>query len=284
MIGIIGCGFVGSSVAAGFKGVHQIDIYDKFQSEKSTVSNLSSLVEKAEILFVCLPTPMTKEGRCDISLIEDTLLAVDSSCDRLNKNIIAVIKSTIPPGTTKNLQQKLDKVSLVFNPEFLTEANHIEDFQNQKRIVLGVANNNIDAANRVKTMYLVKFPSVPYVICEAIDAEMIKYFCNCYLATKVSFANEMKQLCVTLGANYERIVEAAVYDPRISSSHLAVPGPDGKAGFGGSCFPKDINALITVMKDNNVKAQVLEAVWAKNLEVRPERDWESLKGRAIVDD
>jgi len=284
MIGVVGCGFVGSSIVEGFRGIHHLEVYDKFQKQKSTVSTLKELITKVEIVFVCLPTPMSKSGRCEIGIVKTTLKKIDSYCEGLKKEVIAVIKSTIPPGTTQNLQDDLNYVKLVFNPEFLTEANHIQDFENQTRIVLGTTVNNKEAADKVKTMYLVKFPSVPYVLCRAIDAEMIKYFCNCFLATKVSFANEMKQLCDKVGANYERVVEGAVYDPRIGTSHLAVPGPDGKNGFGGSCFPKDTNAILTVMKDNAIKSEVLSGVWNKNLEVRPEKDWEELRGRAIVDD
>jgi UDPglucose 6-dehydrogenase len=195
-----------------------------------------------------------------------------------------VIKSTVPPGTTKALQKKTSaSIDVVFNPEFLTEANHIEDFKNQKRIVLGGDNCN-ESLEKIKTMYMRQFPEVPYVICGSLEAEITKYFCNCYLATKVSFANEMRQLCDSLNADYNRIVEASVYDTRIGKSHFSVPGPDGKRGFGGSCFPKDINAIISVMEQNSVDAKVLRAVWDKNLEVRPEKDWEKLKGRAVVDD
>jgi UDPglucose 6-dehydrogenase len=133
-------------------------------------------------------------------------------------------------------------------------------------------------------MYMKQFPTVPYVVCGSLEAELTKYFCNCFLATKVSFANEMKQLCDSLGADYERVVESSVYDDRIGNSHLAVPGPDGSWGFGGSCFPKDINALIYTMGRHHITPTVLNAVWQKNLEVRPQKDWENLKGRAVIDE
>jgi len=132
-------------------------------------------------------------------------------------------------------------------------------------------------------MYMKQFPTVPYVLCGSLEAEITKYFCNCFLATKVSFANEMKQYCDAVGADYERVVESSIYDDRVGKSHLAVPGPDGHNGFGGSCFPKDINALIFSMKQQGLNSVLLSAVWDKNLEVRPEKDWESLKGRAVTD-
>jgi UDPglucose 6-dehydrogenase len=113
-------------------------------------------------------------------------------------------------------------------------------------------------------------------------AESVKYFTNCFLATKVSFANEFKQICDHIEVDYDKVVEYALYDSRIGRTHFSSPGPDGKPGFGGSCFPKDLNALIHFAKQLEVKPTVLESVWQKNLEVRPEKDWEQLQGRAVT--
>ena len=112
---------------------------------------------------------------------------------------------------------------------------------------------------------------------------MVKYFCNCFLATKVSFANEMRQICEQKNIDYDKVVEYSLYDNRIGKTHLSTPGPDGKHGFGGSCFPKDVNAIIKVMTDCNINPLVMSAVWEKNLEVRPQKDWENLKGRAVTE-
>jgi UDPglucose 6-dehydrogenase len=113
---------------------------------------------------------------------------------------------------------------------------------------------------------------------------MVKYFTNCFLATKVSFANEMKQICDQCDIDYDKVTEYALYDTRIGPTHLSVPGPDGNLGFGGSCFPKDLNALIDLSKNIDINCKVLKAVWEKNLEVRPEKDWELLKGRAVTNE
>jgi UDPglucose 6-dehydrogenase len=107
---------------------------------------------------------------------------------------------------------------------------------------------------------------------------------NCYFATKVSFLNEMRQIADRCGANWDMAIEGFIRDGRIGHSHLAVPGPDGKFGFGGSCFPKDIQAIINFAEELGVEPDVLKGVWNKNLEVRPERDWENLKGRAVVEE
>lgn len=281
-VGIVGCGFVGSSLREGLRDSVTVNVYDKFNTDLSTVDSLSDLVTESDILFVCLPTPMRRTGECDTTLVEDTVRLIDNYCEGDDK--VVVIKSTVPPGTTKRLQLiTRDCCSIIFNPEFLTEANHIEDFKNQKRIILG-GDNCKEALTKVKSMYMKQFPSVPYVLCGSLEAELTKYFCNCFLATKVSFANEMKQYCDALGADYDRVVESSVYDDRVGKSHLSVPGPDGQLGFGGSCFPKDVNALIYSMKAKNINPSLLSAVWQKNLEVRPGKDWEQLRGRAVTDD
>jgi len=114
-------------------------------------------------------------------------------------------------------------------------------------------------------------------------AEMIKYMNNCFFATKVSFMNEMKLVADRCNVDWNRAVEGFVRDGRIGHTHLNVPGPDGKLGFGGSCFPKDIQAMIQFGKDLGVDTATLKGAWKTNLEVRPKKDWENLKGRAIVE-
>ena len=113
---------------------------------------------------------------------------------------------------------------------------------------------------------------------------MVKYFLNCFLATKVSFANEMKTVCDAVDIDYDKVLEYALYDDRIGKTHFSTPGPDGKPGFGGSCFPKDLNALVYLMKNLEIDATLLQAVWDKNILLRPEKDWEKLLGRAISDE
>jgi UDPglucose 6-dehydrogenase len=171
------------------------------------------------------------------------------------------------------------KFGIVFNPEFLTEANFIEDFKNQSRIIIG---GKRPYSTQLRSIYSKVFPNTTIIKTGSKTAEMVKYMTNTFLATKVSFANEMYQICERLGIDYDKVVEYSTYDERLGKSHWAVPGPDGKFGFGGSCFPKDINALIKVAEDLKVVSFVLDGAWETNLNVRPERDWEELKGRAVV--
>ena len=192
-----------------------------------------------------------------------------------------VIKSTVPPGTTRQLNKECTFSQVVFNPEFLTEANYIDDFKNQSRIIVGGPR---PGSTIIKNLYKKAFYNTPIIKTGSNTAEMVKYFLNCFLATKVSFANEMRSICDNVDIDYDKVVEYALYDNRIGKTHFATPGPDGKRGFGGSCFPKDINAMIAFAKENGVLPTVLEAVWDKNLEVRPERDWEKLLGRAVSEE
>ena len=104
------------------------------------------------------------------------------------------------------------------------------------------------------------------------------------LSTKVSFANEIKLICDSVGINYDEMIKIATLDKRLGSSHWAVPGPDGRKVFGGSCFPKDLQALIYFSSSIGLSPVLLKSVWEKNLDVRPEKDWEKLLGRAVVND
>lgn len=311
-IAVIGQGFVGGSLTTVFaERGFDVYVYDKAgkvatggktlsKVEGAVGMNLSSIrdlvkacqLEKnfSNVFFVCLPTPMFEDGEADLSIVEGALreLAEAGGPDRT-----AVVKSTVPPGSTERWNKMFEGTGLhvVFNPEFLTEANALDDMRNQNRIILGGPRPWINA---VKLIFQTAFPKVPLVKTSSTTAEMVKYTINCFLATKVSFANEMAQLCEALdekGLNidYDKVVEYAKLDGRLGNSHWAVPGPvpthDGRyvRGFGGHCFPKDLNALVYVAEALGVDMKVLKGAWAKNLEVRgPEdRDWEHMQGRAV---
>ena len=274
-IGIVGQGFVGSAIREGLKDSFTIETYDKFSQEKSTCSSLVEICEKTFIVFLCLPTPMKKDGSCDLTILNGVIEEINAIA---SGDHILIIKSTIPPGTTASFNKIYENVKIVFSPEFLTEANSFEDFKSQNRIIVG---GERPASTIVKNLLRVAFPKINIVKTGSNTAEMVKYFTNCFLATKVSFANEMRQICEQVDIDYDKVVEYSLYDERIGKTHLSSPGPDGSLGFGGSCFPKDVNALISFSKKLDVSPTVLSAVWHKNLEVRPEKDWEKLKGRAV---
>ena len=280
-IGIIGQGFVGTAVKEGLKKFHEIDTFD-LDETKRDVDYIEDIIDRNNIIFVCLPTPMKKDGSCDISIVENTVMELDNlALTRQCSNRIVVIKSTIPPGTTEKLNEECKHIQVVFNPEFLTEANFIEDFKNQDRIIIGGIR---PASTKVRQLFYKAFPNAHIIKTSSTIAEMVKYTTNCFLSTKVSFANEMKQICDKIDVDYDKVIEYATYDERLGKSHWSVPGPDGKLGFGGSCFPKDINALISLSDDLGLWLHTLMGVWHTNCDVRPEEDWKELKGRAVVDE
>ena len=272
-IGIVGQGFVGTAVNEGLKQYHNIETYDI--AKTSTCKSLADLSEKSDVVFVCLPTPMKKDGSCHIDIVESTLLGLNI----INECKTIVVKSTIPPGTTEKWNSLFTNIQVVFNPEFLTEANAIEDFKNQNRIIIGGPR---PATTKVKRVFAKAFPKVPIIKTGSTIAEMVKYFLNSFLATKVSFANEMYQICEGLGIDYDKVTEYAIYDERLGKSHLNVPGPDGDFGYGGHCFPKDVKALINVAQDLLIEPHMLIATNEKNNKVRKNRDWEKQEGRAVI--
>ncbi len=167
---------------------------------------------------------------------------------------------------------------LVFSPEFLTEANYIQDFKDCNRMIFGGATD--DTSECIRLLSTV-FPEKSYLMTDLRSAEMVKYFINTFLAVKVSFANEMREICDAVSIDYDNVKRLALYDNRIGTSHLMVPGPDGNKGFGGTCFPKDINALIHFAESQGLEPSVLKAAWDKNLKVRENKDWLTMFGRAV---
>jgi len=280
-IGIVGQGYVGTAVKEVFSKHYDVDTYD-LDKDKCSVDYLEDLVELTNIIFVCVPTPMKKDGSCDTSIVEAVVKDInDMVVSRNVSGRIVAIKSTIPPGTTNRLNKECHNISVIFNPEFLTEANFIDDFKNQNRIIIG---GERPSTTKLRQVYSLVFPDTKIVKTGSKTAEMVKYMTNTFLATKVSFANEMKLICDELKIDYDKVVEYSTYDERLGKSHWAVPGPDGKMGFGGSCFPKDLNALIDMCYKMTIPAKTLFGAWETNLKVRPEQDWKKLKGRAVVEE
>ena len=270
-LGVIGHGYVGESQSFAFSPSFNVKVYDK-DSLKST-HKLDEVLE-SDFIFVCVPTPMKKDGSQDLSYIE-------SFFKTAKEGPLYIIKSTVVPGTTNLLINKFKNLKIVFSPEFLTERTAKLDILTQTRIILG---GNKNLTNKVREIYNIRFKNKTIIETDALTAEYIKYMNNTFFASKVSIMNEFYRLANHLGVDWETALYGFVSDQRIGDSHLNVPGPDGKLGFGGTCFPKDINAFISLAKKNNINMNVLEAAWKTNLEVRPEKDWEKLKGRAVSDD
>jgi len=277
-IGIIGQGFVGTAVKEGLKNFFEIETYDL--NKKCTCNSLEEISGKSEVLFVCLPTPMKKNGESHLGIVTEVLESLNAiNLDWEVERKTVILKSTVPPTSTSNWNLMLNNIEIVFNPEFLTEANSLEDFKNQNRIILGGPSK---ATTKVRRIFTKAFPKVPIIKTDSTTAEMVKYLTNTFLATKVSFANEIYKVCDRINVDYDKVIEYARYDDRLGYSHWNVPGPDGKKGFSGSCFPKDILAFIYFAENMGMDLNTLQGAWETNTEVRPERDWEDLKGRAVI--
>ena len=292
-IGIVGNGFVGSAVAYGFSPQCGYDanvrIHDK-QKERSNCS-LAETVNESDFIFLSVPTPSNPDGSIHLGIVEQALDEINEAKANVNKRRknVVLIRSTVVPGTTRKLAKKYPFLNLVFNPEFLTERSAKFDFINQSRFIIGGRTHKSEFArwevSAVAQLFRHRFgESTPVVMCNYETAEIIKYMNNCFFAVKVSFLNEMRMLADKNNVDWDVAVDGFVRDGRIGHSHLQVPGPDGKFGFGGSCFPKDIRAMIQFGEENGVDMKTLAGAWETNLEVRPEKDWEDLRGRSVVDD
>jgi len=279
-IGVVGNGFVGSSVAFGFSPQcgcdAEVKIYDKDKSK--SLNSLEEVVNESDFIFVSVPTPSNKDGSINL----DVVYNIFDEMDKINyrKDNIFLLRSTVIPGVTKKLQEKYKNLNIVFNPEFLTERSAKFDFINQTRFIIGGDEVN---TNRVADLFRWRFGNtIPVIETNFETSEMIKYMNNCFFATKVSFMNDMRKIADKSDVDWDLAVEGFVRDGRIGHSHLAVPGPDGKYGFGGSCFPKDVQAMINHAQSVGVNPMTLIGAWETNVQVRPEKDWEELKGRAVV--
>ena len=273
-IGIIGNGFVGSAIMHGFiLHIDDIMIYDK--DPKRSTHQLGKLVSDCEVLFVCVPTPMFESGECDLSIVENVVDEI-CACSFRKEGQVIVVKSTVVPGTVERLAEKYPSVDFVFNPEFLTERKARLDFINTSRIVLG--SNKQEALDAVEKLYRIRFPHTQIIKTDFGTAQLIKYMANCFFATKVSFMNEMYQLCNAIDGDWDKAMEGFITDGRIGNSHIDVPGHDGDFGFGGKCFPKDLNAMIKRAEALGVNPSVMKGAWEKNTEVRQDLDWYDIPG------
>ncbi len=276
-IGIIGNGFVGSAILHGFiLHVEDILIYDK--DPKRSTHSMQDIANNSNVIFICVPTPMFESGECDLSIVEKVVKELSCYSEIYNK--VIVVKSTVVPGTLEGLASKYPEMNFVFNPEFLTERKARLDFINTSRIVLG--SNKTRACDVVENLYRERFPYTKIIKTDFGTAQLIKYMANCFFATKVSFMNEMRQICDAIDGNWDSAVDGFISDGRIGNSHIDVPGHDGDFGFGGKCFPKDLNAMIKKAEKLGIKPSVMKGAWEKNAEVRTNLDWYDIPG-AVTD-
>jgi nucleotide sugar dehydrogenase len=287
-IGVIGNGFVGK--ATSLLECKDIDliVYDIVPEICRPIGTTLYDICKCDLVFISVPTPMNKNGSCHLNILKNVISDIRKIQNKLNiEHLIIVNRCTVPVGTS-------DDFNCNFMPEFLTEKNFKEDFINNPDWIFGLNQGKSKKTdelfknkitNLINLSYknnCIKSNKVHFV--NNKEAEMIKLFRNNFLSTKIAFCNEIYEFSQLCGMNYETVRELATRDPRIGQSHTNVPGHDGKIGYGGTCFPKDTNNLLHQMKEKGMKSYIVKSTIERNEEVdRSEKDWNSNKGRAVID-
>lgn len=286
VVGIVGQGFVGGAMKAYFdKHNFPVVAYDKY---KSGYKKLEDVVKSADVIFVCVPTPMRQNGECYTGIPEEVFADIDRTAKEIGRpgdSFVLCLKSTVPPGFTDSLREKYPHLRITFSPEFLTEKNAIQDMLQASRVVVG---GTYEDAAVVLKYFLeaderrVRENKCRLIACPARTAEMAKLFTNALLFTKVLLCNEVHELCQKMGVSYDEVAVVTAHDPRVGSTHMQVPGHDGFKGAGGHCFPKDMNNLRYLAGIYGTGERLFSAVLARNAEVREELDWEKMNDRAVT--
>jgi UDPglucose 6-dehydrogenase len=264
-VGIIGNGFVGNAIYQNLKDkVENLFVFDIDKTK--SISSYDETIN-SDIIFVCLPTPMKDKmgGECNLTYVEEFFDSLPS-----NLSGIFVIKSTVPIGTTKKLSNKRNDLRIIHNPEFLTARNSVEDFNSADRNIIG---GDASLTKKLEDFYLNYFPHIQNILVTSEESESIKYFSNTYLSLKVAYFNLMYDLCEKIGMSFENVRNGVSLDKRIGTSHTFVPGVDGDRGFGGTCFPKDLNALKYTLEENELNSSILSEIWKYNMQIRNVIDW-----------
>ncbi|OGI17710.1 MAG: UDP-glucose 6-dehydrogenase [Candidatus Moranbacteria bacterium RIFCSPHIGHO2_02_FULL_40_12b] len=225
-------------------------------------TNVADAVKNSLVIFIAVGTPPRGDGSADMSYVEEVAKEIGKHSDGYK---VVVTKSTVPVGTgerikqiiSKNLKSKV-KFDVVSNPEFLREGSAVEDFMRPNRVVIGAENKQAIAILKdlYRPLYLIE---TPFVITNVKTAELIKYASNAFLAVKISYINEIANLCEALGVDVQVVAKAMGLDQRIGPKFLHA-GP----GYGGSCFPKDTNALAKISRGNNILLNLVEAAIKTN--------------------
>ena len=270
-VAIIGYGFVGKALENGLKNTVEVLLVDP--KLNTDINDLKTF--KPEMIFICVPTPMNDDGSQDPSILENVI-------DELNfpsESALIVLKSTIIPSYISKIEIKIPNI--IYNPEFLRENYANEDFINSDLILIGGSNE--DEIKKLANFYRqhTKCISSNYQFTDLISASLIKYSINTFLSTKVIFFNELFEVFSNSGTkdNWENFIKIIKNDKRIGNSHMQVPGPDGKLGFGGPCFPKDAKALLQYSKDIAEPLKLLEKCISINDNIRSQ--YNSLSSREL---
>ena len=267
-IGIIGYGFVCKALAAGLnEDVNLLKIDPKLNT------NINDLIDfEPNAIFICVPTPMNEDFSQDISILKDVIKKINA----LNLQSLIIIKSTVLPKYIIEIEKQISE--FIYNPEFLREKHANQDFIESKLIVFG---ENNTSAKKLEEIYRdhSKCICTDYIYTDAIAASLIKYTINSFLATKVTFFNELNSLFNQSGTeeSWDNFILAIANDPRIGNSHMQVPGHDGRLGFGGACLPKDSNAFNIYSEEVGEPLSLLKKVIKTNNKIRAKYNVKTLR-------
>lgn len=245
-VGIIGLGYVGSAVAHSHRN-HTLIIRDpKLGNDSASLNSVLS----CNVIYVCVPTPMLEDGHCDDSYVKSVLNELTDYTG------LIICKSTVPPGVYLRLHDRYP--NLVHAPEFLTAANATADYESASWVLLGGSIETCQKAQDVISSSTISATHYHYT--DIATASLFKYIANSFLATKVTFMNDMYHLAKEVGVDWNELKKVGYNDPRLGLSHWDVPGPDGQFGFGGACFPKDVSAICEHALDMGLHLKLLESV------------------------
>lgn len=252
-VAIIGStGFVGGATAYSLNQ-HGIETVGYHVDDATSATKEE--VNECDISIVCVPTPMGFDGTCDLSILDEVMGWLDTE--------LVVIKSTVPIGTTSAIAKTGKKV--VHIPEFLREATALGDAMNPDFVLVGSPDRTI--YDSLISLLGEVYPNAPIVYTTSDYSEAVKYSINSFLAYKVGFFNELHNIAEAIGLNSDEITELMLLDPRIGESHTKVTQ---EGGFGGHCFPKDLNALINTAEDEGYNPKLLKELWNSNRRFRKE--------------
>ena len=258
-IGIIGYGFVGEAVAWAYRNSDLLIRDPKLKDS----AKLDQFADR-DAIFICVPSPSTDDGHCDTSILEEVLKEL-LFVSITNPDCVFISKTTAPPSAYKRLQEQYP--NLVHAPEFLTQANSVADYANAQYCVLG---GNHEWAAKARNIIIEgrRLTHNKHIIVTIETAALYKYMMNSYLATKVTFMNELKKVADVSGVDIKDLAYLASYDSRIGNTHMSVPGPDGEFGWGGACFPKDVSAIIKEASDLGVDFGLMTQIQSINKQHR----------------
>jgi len=263
LVGICGLGFVGEAIYAfmnKFKNscwnenniVKDILVYDKYKQ----INTLDTLLN-TDILYICIPTPYDEQLQSyNMDEIDNTLFLLTE----MDYTGIILLKSTVLPNYCVNINTQYPNLRVVHNPEFLSARTAIEDFEQQKHIILGYTKQSQTCIQIVTDFYKTLFPGALISINSANESALAKLACNSFYATKVQFFTELYLLCDRIGVEFNTVRNLMLQNNWINPMHTLIPGPDGQVSFGGACLPKDISALNQYMEVNRAPNGVVNAV------------------------